>query len=101
MNIIYTTTIFDKWFSGIRDNMIKRRLQARIDRIEDGHFGDCKPVGSGVSELRCFFGGGLRIYYCQQGNEIVILLAGGDKSSQQQDIETAIALMHDIEREEI
>lgn len=97
MNTIYTTEIFDEWFNHLKDQKTKRRLQARIDRVEEGHFGDVKPVGDGVSELRFFFGAGYRIYFCQRGQQIIILLAGGDKSSQQHDIEIALELARDIE----
>ena len=92
MYAIYTTDTFDRWFARLRDTQAKIRIQARIDRVEDGNFGDHKVVGEGVSELRFFFGSGFRIYYCQRGEQIIILLAGGDKSSQESDISTAIAL---------
>ena len=96
MYTVLTTEIFDKWFTVLKDKQTKVRIQARIDRVEDGNFGDCKSVGEGVSELRFFFGSGFRVYYCQRGEQIVILLAGGDKSSQDSDIKTAIALALNI-----
>jgi putative addiction module killer protein len=74
-----------------------RRIQVRIDRAEDGNFGDCKPVGEGVSEMRIHFGPGYRIYFVLRGAEVVILLAGGDKSNQQKDIKTAVALARQLE----
>lgn len=66
------------------------RIQARIDRAEAGNFGDCQAVGEGVSEMRIHYGPGYRVYFTQRGLEIVILLAGGDKSTQSKDIKTAL-----------
>ncbi len=96
MKTIFTTAVFDDWFACMKDRQAKRRIQARIDRIEDGHFGDCKPVGEGVSEIRIHAGPGYRVYFTQRAFEIVILLAGGDKSSQEQDISTAIHLAREL-----
>ena len=97
MKSIYTTHLFDMWFGALRDKKAARRIQVRIDRIEEGNFGDCKPVGEGVSEIRVHFGPGYRVYYAQRGLEIVILLAGGDKSSQDKDIKTAIGLAKQLQ----
>ena len=94
---IYTTDQFDMWFGALRDKQAARRIQARIDRIEDGNFGDCKPVGEGVSEIRVHFGPGYRVYFAQRRLEIVILLAGGDKSSQDKDNKTAIGLAKQLQ----
>lgn len=96
MNTIQTTEVFDKWFNELRDRAAKARIQARIDRAEDGNFGDCSPVGEGVSEMRIHVGAGYRVYYKQTGMEIFLLLAGGDKSAQQRDIETALELARKI-----
>jgi len=87
--IIYTTESFDKWFGSLKDGRLIARIQARIDRVEDGHFGDAKPVGNGINELRIHYGAGYRIYYILRGLEVIILLAGGDKSSQERDIKKA------------
>ena len=92
MRTIYTTDTFDTWFESLRDRQAARRIQARIDRAEDGNFGDHKSVGEGVSEMRIHYGPGFRVYFTLRGMEVVILLAGGDKSSQSQDIQTAQAL---------
>jgi putative addiction module killer protein len=89
MKTIHTTELFDDWFEGLRDQPGKRRIQMRIDRAEDGNFGDSEPVGEGVSEMRIHYGPGYRVYFVQRGMEIVILLAGGDKSTQSKDIKIA------------
>ena len=93
---IYTTDEFDNWFATLRDKQAQKRIQARIDRAEDGNFGDCKPVGEGVSEMRIHYGAGYRVYFVQRGLEMVVLLAGGDKSNQQKDIQTALTLAREL-----
>jgi putative addiction module killer protein len=93
---IYTTDEFDDWFATLRDKQAQKRIQARIDRAEDGNFGDCKPVGEGVSEMRIHCGAGYRVYFVQRGLEMVVLLAGGDKSNQQKDIQTALTLAREL-----
>ena len=92
MNTIQTTEIFDVWFDGLKDRVAKVRIQARIDRAEDGNLGDCEPVGGGVSEMRIHVGAGYRVYFKQVGMEVFILLAGGAKGTQAGDIKTALAL---------
>ncbi len=98
MKTILTTDTFDRWYARLRDNVAKRRIQMRIDRAEDGHFGDCKPVGDGVSEMRIDVGPGYRVYFVQRGDglELLILLAGGDKSTQAQDIKIALQLAYEL-----
>jgi len=96
LTVIHTTATFDDWYSGLRDRQAARRIQARIDRAEDGNFGDCGPVGEGVSEMRIHCGPGYRVYFTQRGLEIVILLAGGDKSTQDKDIKTALELARQL-----
>ena len=96
MKTILTTTVFDAWYQSLRDRQAARRIQVRIDQAEDGNFGDCQPVGEGVSEMRIHHGPGYRVYFMQRGLEIVILLAGGDKSTQRQDIDAALRLARQL-----
>lgn len=93
---IVTTDIFDGWFAALRDARGKARIQARIDRAQLGNFGDCAPVGEGVSEMRIHQGPGYRVYFVQRGLEVVILLAGGDKSSQAKDIKLALEMARSL-----
>lgn len=97
VNTIQTTEAFDAWFDGLRDRIAKARIQARIDRAEEGNFGDCEPVGKGVSEMRVHYGAGYRVYFKRFGRGWVILLAGGDKSTQQTDIKIALRLARELE----
>ena len=80
---------FIEWFDSIRNKNTQQRIDKRLARLEDGNFGDCQSVGGGVFELRLHFGPGYRIYFGQIENTLVLLLCGGDKKSQQRDIETA------------
>jgi putative addiction module killer protein len=96
MRSIYSTEVFDAWFEALRDKQAARRIQARIDRLEEGNFGDCQPVGEGVSEMRIHYGPGYRVYLAQRGTEIVVLLAGGDKATQNKDIKTALGLAQQL-----
>jgi len=80
------TEIFTDWFANLKDRKARARIQARIDRVEMGNFGDVARVGEGVSELRIFYGPGYRVYFVKQNSVVVILLSGGDKSSQRSDI---------------
>lgn len=94
---VRTTAKFTKWFRSLKDRRAKARIQARIDRVELGHFGDVAPVGEGVSELRIFYGPGYRIYFAQKDAVVVILLSGGDKSSQKADIAKAKEIARQLE----
>ena len=82
---------FKKLLYGLRDRSAFARITTRLERVELGNAGDHKNVGSGVFELRIHYGPGYRVYYAHSGNQIVLLLLGGDKTTQKQDIETAIA----------
>ena len=84
-------------FSGLRDAQTKRRIQVHIDHAEDGNFGDCAPVGEGVSETRIHCGAGYRVYFAQRGIEVVIVLAGGDKSTQPRDIKAALEIARQLQ----
>jgi putative addiction module killer protein len=89
---IRKTEVFAKWLDGLRDVRARARVQARIERLATGNPGDAEPVGEGVSELRINYGPGYRVYFKQRGRELIILLAGGDKSTQAKDIKTALQL---------
>ena len=91
------TEVFANWFANLRDRKAKARVQVRIDRMEVGNFGDVAPVGQGVSEMRINCGPGYRVYFVQKGPIIVILLCGGDKSSQSSDIIKAKAIANQLE----
>jgi putative addiction module killer protein len=80
---------FLDWFNSLKDKTIKARIQNRLRRVEWGHFGDWKSVGEGVFELKLPFGCGYRIYLGEEGDQLVILLLGGDKSTQSKDIKKA------------
>ena len=86
---IFYTEIFGKWLRRIRDPRAKAAIVSRIERIEDGNFGDRKAVGGGASELRIDVGKGYRIYYTIRRQTVMVLLCGGDKSSQQRDVHHA------------
>ena len=97
MITVHSTQTFQKWFDGLRDSMAQKRLLVRIGRLERGNFGDAKSVGGGVSELRMDHGPGYRLYFTRRGQEIVLLLCGGDKSSQARDIALAQKLATELE----
>ena len=92
VNEVRQTVEFHDWLASLRDLGGRARIFDRLLRVADGNFGDAKPVGEGVEELRMHFGPGYRVYFKRQGKAIVLLLAGGDKSGQRRDIATAIEL---------
>jgi putative addiction module killer protein len=94
---IRETETFSAWLRGLRDSQAKARIAARIRRLAFGNPGDARPVGEGVSELRIHYGPGYRAYYIQRGAILIILLCGGDKSTQERDIEAAKRLAKETE----
>ena len=94
------TDEFARWLRGLRDLRAKAIDQARVERLLCGNPGDVRPVGAGVSELRIHFGPGYRIYFQQRGALLIILLAGGDKSTQAKDIKAAIDLANNYTEDE-
>ena len=97
MKTIRQTKLYMKWYARLKDIQAKARIAVRIRRLQFGYVGDAKSVGAGVSELRFDFGPGYRVYYTECEGEIIILLAGGDKSTQERDIEKAKKLAHNLE----
>ncbi|MDD2274141.1 MAG: type II toxin-antitoxin system RelE/ParE family toxin [Desulfuromonadaceae bacterium] len=93
---IRKTELFAKWIDNLRDAQAKARVLVRIERLASGNAGDVKPVGEGISEMRIDYGPGYRVYFIKRGNELIILLAGGDKSSQTADIKVAIRLASNL-----
>ena len=97
MSIFLRTPEFDAWLKALRDPIAKARVIARVRSAEAGNFGDCAPVGDGISEMRVHVGPGYRMYYCRRGEITYLLLCAGDKSSQQKDIRAAKALLKSLE----
>ncbi len=93
---IKSTTIFKQWLDNLKDLRARAKIQTRIKRLQMGNFGDVKPVGEGVSELRITEGKGYRVYLKNQNGVIVILLYAGDKASQENDIKKAKALVKEL-----
>lgn len=93
---IRQTAAFARWLASLRDDRARGRINARIRRLSIGNPGDVRPVGGGVSELRVDYGPGYRIYYVQRGSTLIVLLAGGDKRTQERDIAAALRLAKEI-----
>jgi putative addiction module killer protein len=89
---IRETRTFSEWLQSLKDSRARARIAARTQRLAFGNPGDVRPVGEGVSELRIVYGPGYRVYYVQRGKVLIILLCGGDKSSQDKDIKLALKL---------
>jgi putative addiction module killer protein len=96
MTEVRQTDDFAKWFKSLKDRQVRTRIQARIDHISLGNFGDCESVGGGVFEMRIHFGPGYRVYFVQHGTKIVVLLAGGSKRTQSKDILKAKTLANNL-----
>ena len=96
MIAIRKTGLFAQWLDELRDVQARARVQARIERLAAGNPGDVDPVGEGVSELRINYGPGYRVYFKKRGSELIILLAGGDKSTQAKDITAALRLARNL-----
>ncbi len=90
------TETYIKWFNSLRDREARVRVDVRLRRLSMGNAGDVKPVGKGVSELRIDYGSGYRVYFIQRGDTLIVLLAGGDKRTQNRDIQTALDLAQDL-----
>ncbi|MBS0402037.1 MAG: type II toxin-antitoxin system RelE/ParE family toxin [Proteobacteria bacterium] len=99
MNAFLRTGEFDAWLAGLKDNIGRARIVHRIRSAEQGNFGDCEPVGEGVSEMRVHVGPGYRIYFTRRAEVVYLLLLGGDKASQKRDIQRAIAMARTLSKE--
>ena len=95
MELVYTE-VFEEWLIGLRDLRARASILTRLERIEDGNFGDHRSVGGGISELRVNVGQGYRVYYTIRQHTVVILLCGGDKASQRRDIRQAQQMAKEV-----
>ncbi len=93
--LIQKSDLYFDWFKSLRDQQAKSRILSRLDRVEAGNLGECESIGEGVSEMKIHYGPGYRIYFIQRGTELIVLLGGGDKSTQAKDIKNAIKLAKD------
>lgn len=94
---IRQTEHYAKWFKALKDHMARARIDVRIRRLSLGNPGDVKPVGEGVSEMRIDYGPGYRVYFLTKGSELILLLIGGDKSTQEKDIAKAKQIAKDVD----
>ena len=90
------TEVYAKWLDSLRDARARARVLVRVERLAAGNPGDVRPVGEGVSELRIDYGPGYRVYFKKRGSVIVVLLAGGDKRTQSEDVKTALRLARNL-----
>lgn len=99
MYFIEKTTEFDKWLKKLKDLRAKAKILFRIQKLEkDEHFGDCEPVGEGIRELKINYAKGYRVYFKEKDGKIIVLLIGGDKSTQQKDIEKAKEIWNKLKK---
>jgi len=98
MNAFVRSSDFDAWLSSLADQKAKARILARLRSATFGNFGDCQPVGEGVSEMRIHVGAGYRVYYTRTGSTVYVLLAGGEKASQTRDISKAKTMARELKR---
>lgn len=99
MYFIEKTTEFDKWLRKLKDIRAKAKILFRIQKLEqDEHFGDCEPVGEGIRELKINYAKGYRVYFKETDGKIIVLLIGGDKSTQQKDIEKAKEIWNKLKK---
>ena len=99
LNTFHRSDEFDAWLAALKDKMGRARITHRIRSAEHGNFGDCEPVGEGVSEMRVHFGPGYRVYFTRRGEMLYLLLLGGDKSSQKRDIKRALEMVRALEKD--
>ena len=99
MNILQKSDEFDAWLVGLKDHVGKAQIALRLDRAAKGNFGDCEPVGEGVSEMRIHYGPGYRVYFTRRNSVVYLLLLGGDKSTQKRDIKHAIEMASTLFKE--
>jgi len=100
MPVVRKTSVFRKWMKNLKDTLAKAHIDRRIDRLARGNPGNVEPIGEGCSEMRIDYGPGYRVYYKDISHEIIIILCGGDKSSQHYDIAKAKQLAHEEEEED-
>ena len=94
--LVKTTEVYRDWINSLRDRVGRARVQVRVDRLVHGNLGTHRGLTDGVCELKIDYGPGYRVYYTERGGEMIVLLAGGDKSTQSQDLKTAIALAKNL-----
>ena len=99
MNIFQKSDEFDAWLVGLKDHIGKAQIALRLDRAAKDNFGDCEPVGEGVSEMRIHYGPGYRVYFTRRDSVVYLLLLGGDKSTQKRDIKHAIEMASTLSKE--
>ncbi len=99
MLVIQRSSEFDAWLDQLADLRARARIVSRIDRASLGNFGDTKPIGEGVNEMRVDVGPGYRIYFVRKGLEVYVLLVGGDKSTQKRDIQQALAMARELKEQ--